>query len=359
MKVIKLLLLILMPLTAMFSACQGQDGYVIKGTIKGANGLQATLDQSFFDRTNTTLGKATCDAEGNFSIAQKEPFQQGLYTLTIGAKKMFFMLGGQEKTVEVKGDLGTLEKLDVQVTGSETFTCYADFVKALYATPLTAPEQAKTMIEQKGCNPLMKAFFTSQLLGRSAAQFVGEFRTASKNLNTYMPNSRYATDYGNLIAQLEAQIAGAGQTPAAAESKIKVGQPAPDIALPDPDGKVRSLAGLKGKVVLLDFWASWCGPCRRANPHVVEVYNKYKGQGFDVFSVSLDRPDGKEKWKQAIKQDGLLWDNHVSDLQFWQSAPAGVYGVRAIPHTFLIGRDGKIVAVNPRDNLEQELLKVL
>ena len=118
-------------------------------------------------------------------------------------------------------------------------------------------------------------------------------------------------------------------------------------------------ASLKGKVVLLDFWASWCGPCRRENPHVVDVYNKYNKKGFEVFSVSLDRPDGKENWKKAIKDDGLVWANHVSDLQFWNSAPAATYGVRAIPQTFLIGRDGKVVAVNPRNNLEAELLKVL
>jgi peroxiredoxin len=91
----------------------------------------------------------------------------------------------------------------------------------------------------------------------------------------------------------------------------------------------------------------------------VEVYNKYKGKGFDVFSVSLDRPDGKEAWKQAIEKDGLEWANHVSDLKFWDSAPAATYGVRSIPKTFLVGKDGKIVAVDPRNNLEAELLKVL
>ena len=111
--------------------------------------------------------------------------------------------------------------------------------------------------------------------------------------------------------------------------------------------------------LLVDFWASWCGPCRKANPHVVEMYNKYKSKGFDVFSVSLDKQDGKQNWINAIKQDGLIWSNHVSDLQWWQSAPAGVYGVQSIPKTFLIGKDGKIVAVNPRNNLEEEILKAL
>ncbi|MFN4257598.1 MAG: peroxiredoxin family protein, partial [Saprospiraceae bacterium] len=172
-----------------------------------------------------------------------------------------------------------------------------------------------------------------------------------------MPGSKYASDYSSMISKLEAQLA--QQQSGSSGEVIQVGMEAPEISLPDPTGKVRSLSSLRGKVVLLDFWASWCGPCRKANPHVVEIYKKYKDRGFDVFSVSLDRPDGKEKWIEAIKQDKLEWANHVSDLKFWDCEPAGVYGVRAIPKTFLIGKDGKIVAVNPRDNLEQEVLKAL
>lgn len=96
-----------------------------------------------------------------------------------------------------------------------------------------------------------------------------------------------------------------------------------------------------------------------ANPHVVEVYNKYKAKGFDVFSVSLDRPGQKDAWVAAIKQDGLVWDNHVSNLQFWNCPSAQMYGVRAIPATFLVDRAGNISAINPRNDLEAQLLKVL
>ncbi|MDJ1484890.1 TlpA disulfide reductase family protein [Cytophagaceae bacterium DM2B3-1] len=121
----------------------------------------------------------------------------------------------------------------------------------------------------------------------------------------------------------------------------EAGQKAPEISLPNPQGKVIKLSSLKGKVVLLDFWASWCGPCRQSNPDVVKLYEKYKDQGFTVYSVSLDQ--NKQKWEQAISKDGLTWENHVSDLKFWYSKAAEDYGIEAIPATFLIDKDGVIL----------------
>jgi thiol-disulfide isomerase/thioredoxin len=357
MKQIKYLFLLALPVFFTLAACNGQGGdkgYVFKGTIKGAGNLQASLEQSYFDRTNRALGQAPCDADGNFKIQMQGPYEQGLYTLTIGAKKAFFILDGKEQLVEITGDVNTMDRMEVSFTGSEAATCYADFVKGLYRQQFKTADEAKSYISQKSCNPFMQAFFTMQLLGSNAASFLSEFKTSAKNLAAYMPGSKYAADFDQIISGLEKQMLQSQSAEA-----IQVGAPAPDISLPGPDGKVRSLSALKGKVVLIDFWASWCGPCRRANPHVVEVYKKYKNRGFDVFSVSLDREDGKDKWVQAIQQDGLEWDSHVSDLKYWNSAPAAVYGVRAIPKTFLVGRDGKIVAIDPRNNLEEELLKAL
>jgi thiol-disulfide isomerase/thioredoxin len=129
---------------------------------------------------------------------------------------------------------------------------------------------------------------------------------------------------------------------------------APEIALPNPEGKEMTLSSLKGKYVLIDFWASWCGPCRVENPNVVRLYNKYKGDKFEIFSVSLDKD--KDKWIKAIKADGLIWDYHVSDLLGWQTTMVEKYQFSGIPHTVLIDPDGKIIAEKLRGpSLERKL----
>lgn len=136
--------------------------------------------------------------------------------------------------------------------------------------------------------------------------------------------------------------------------KYQVGQIAPEIALPNPQGDTLRLSDLRGKFVMIDFWASWCGPCRRENPNVVKMYKKYHDDGFEVFSVSLD--GNKEDWVDAIKKDGLIWSNHVSELEKWNSQVAQEYGVRSIPHSVLIDPDGKIIAEDLRGaTLQQKL----
>ncbi|WP_338873752.1 TlpA disulfide reductase family protein [Spirosoma sp. SC4-14] len=138
---------------------------------------------------------------------------------------------------------------------------------------------------------------------------------------------------------------------------VMVGAQAPEISLSDTTGTPVPLSSLRGKYVLLDFWASWCGPCRMENPNVVRMYNKYKDKGFAIYSVSLDQ--SKANWTKAIRNDNLTW-THVSDLKYWQSAAAQQYGVQAIPATFLLDKDGKIIAKNLRGPaLEQKLEEIL
>lgn len=124
-----------------------------------------------------------------------------------------------------------------------------------------------------------------------------------------------------------------------------VGKPAPDFTLPTPDNKSVSLSSLKGKYVLVDFWASWCGPCRKENPNVVKAYNQFKDKNFTILGVSLDEDKGA--WQAAIAKDKLTW-THVSDLKGWQSTAAALYNVQSIPANFLLDKDGKIIAKNLR-----------
>lgn len=144
---------------------------------------------------------------------------------------------------------------------------------------------------------------------------------------------------------------------------LGIGNKAPELKYLDPNGKTISLSSLKGNVVLIDFWASWCGPCRRENPNVVRVYEKYKdqkfknGKGFTIYGVSLDK--SKQRWQDAIVKDRLNWKAHVSDLKGWESEASKKYKVYAIPTNFLIDGDGIIIAKNLRGQaLENALQRI-
>jgi peroxiredoxin len=162
---------------------------------------------------------------------------------------------------------------------------------------------------------------------------------------------------GNIFFDQLAELVGQQERQLKMESAMAPGGMAPEISLPNPAGNVVSLSSLRGKYVLIDFWASWCKPCRIENPNVVKLYNKYRSKNFEIYGVSLDK--SKEQWEQAIREDGLQWI-HVSDLRFWQSAAAQLYNITSIPHTVLVDPEGRIVAKNLRgQQLENTLAELL
>ena len=138
---------------------------------------------------------------------------------------------------------------------------------------------------------------------------------------------------------------------------LAIGKVAPDIVLNDAKGAAKKLSDLKGKVVVLQFWASWCSPCRKENPNIVALYDKYKSQGLEIYSVSLDTD--KAAWEKGVKDDGLTWANHVSDFKKWKSAPVVTYGVNATPTLFLLDKQGIVRVINFSTNLTGQVEKYL
>ncbi len=229
------------------------------------------------------------------------------------------------------------------VKGSDNMTLYKGYTNLL--TELVQNQQTN-LIDSRiedllDANPgvLMSAFLVTYF-EQSFEQHVGLYKKIRDALIGQYPNEDF-------VKHLDSRL----------KSVILPGTEAPDIELPDPEGKLRKLSDLRGKVVLIDFWASWCRPCRAENPNVVRIYNMYHERGFEVFSVSLDKD--RSAWLKAIADDHLTWPNHVSDLRGWSSAGGKLYGISSIPSTVLVGPDGKILARNLRgQQLEQKLQEI-
>ena len=321
------------------------------GTVKDGGNMRVFIDKVSLGKAHEVIANAETDVNGNFTIPLEESLETGLYRFRVGTKKAFMPIDGNETSVKINADLNTLDRYGFTVEGADGCAEALGVITKLVNKELDAPGVQTEVGKMKSS---MAAMTVAYLAMGGQQQFLDFYKSTFEKLKSDHPAAAVTNEFGGWISQIEQKAALANAGP------VQVGKPVPDISLPSPDGKVYTLSDLKGKVVLIDFWASWCGPCRRENPHVVKIYDKYQSKGFEVFSVSLDKETQKQRWIDAIKKDNLKWPYHVSDLKFWSSTPAKMYGVNSIPRTFLIDREGNLVAKNLRGaQIEKELEKLL
>lgn len=345
-----------------------QDSLLIQGKISGANIGNQNLALSDITTTPPAIITKVTASDGSFSF--KVPASKlAIYRLYLSAENFVMLLmTGQNIDLQLNAEKMNLNPL-ISGSGDTRLLYDIAYQNSMFDKQLDSLNKAfnesrakPEMLDQlpaiqsayERISEAQKAFLRQQLMdnpGSPAGLFFIDKLSMDDDLAVFRKvsdalNLKYAEH--KLVADLKSRVD--------LELTLQPGNLAPEITLPDSEGKLLKLSSLRGKIVLIDFWAAWCGPCRRENPEVVRIYNRFKDKGFDIFGVSLDRDAAS--WLAAIEKDGLVW-TQVCDLKYWQSEGAKAYGVTSIPHTVLIDRDGRIIARKLRSKaLENKLEEI-
>jgi peroxiredoxin len=343
-------------ISAILFSCSSKPHYTVVGKIEGSDSITFYLQKR--DAGKTVSIDSAVSKNGSFTLKSGVvPYPQ-MIQLVAGntRKRTSFYLENSEITV--KGSLDSLFKADV--TGSKTQDEYKKFVDsnkplsdsyskvvAKYQVANQSGDAANLAILEKQLDSIQKGMTDLQknFVKTNPASYV------TPSLLVGLSYEMEADEIESMVNSLDTAIAALPPIKALKErvivmKAVAVGQKAPDFTLSDVDGKPVALSSKIGsKLLLIDFWAAWCNPCRQENPNVVKVYNEFHKKGFDVMGVSLDKT--KEAWTKAIADDKLTW-THVSDLQYWNNAAAKLYAVNSIPANFLLDETGKIIGKNLR-----------
>jgi thiol-disulfide isomerase/thioredoxin len=349
---------------------QSEIDVKISGTIFNSKVDTFKISQ-FFGSYFKDYANVPADKKGNFSFSGKLPYED-FYLLRFGNNNVNLILR-DKSDLKIYGDGSKISEF-CNIIGSDESKAFHDFAQVTDKWKMKSDSAMSALRQDPSREKAINEYMQGQFLNYQ--QELQSFVNSNPNSPalilalTDIDIEKNFKDYENLMLQVYQSFSKSPtvnsyyQNYLAQKKKLEEGEPlapgkiAPDFEELATDRKTKiKLSDLKGKVVLIDFWASWCGPCRKENPNVVRTYEKYKNDGFTVMSVSLDTD--KDKWMAAIKNDNLTWPNHVSDLAGWSCKVGKKYGVSSVPFTVLIDQEGKIIRTNLRgETLEQELSRI-